>query len=328
MAVGKRVCSICDEKLSTGSYDKHMKTHDMKSIKISNDMRDACRTMCMICDKPFILTRMRSHTKEKHSITVSEYRKQFNLPGRFEIIEKVFHKCGICDDIVLLDSDLIGSHLHKHSGVTHGQYNEKYMKTARRSKDEPDTESEPDKAKESDSKVAGEEKSICFCQTKGGVILRCSRESCLVGSFHLACVGLDSLPEGTWFCNECVIDVGDIGKVTTDETDDMDSTNKTTGEKNVEPDYEKAQSDVIDHKCDECEKVFPKKLLLLNHYSQLHYRLYLTEIAKVFFDNSEECGQCEEETGGCSSTALKLIHIGEYHANFSMMVKNARDLGC
>merc|ERR1712217_91594 len=124
------------------------------------------------------------------------------------------------------------------------------------------------------------------------------------------------------------MDVGDVGKVTTDETDVMDSTNKHIRPSNVEADFKNGQSKGIDHKCDECEKVFPKKLLLLNHYSQLHYRLYLSEIAKVFFDNTEECGQCEEQRGGFSSPAQKLIHIGEYHANFSMLVRSARDVPC
>ena len=130
---GKKVCVICDEKFTAGCFEKHMKTHhlDIKNLKFSNDMKDACKTMCMLCERSFILTRMRTHTKEKHSLQISDYKKQFKLTS-FNIIEKVFHSCGICEDILILDSDFIGSHLHKHNGITHSTYNNKFMKCALR----------------------------------------------------------------------------------------------------------------------------------------------------------------------------------------------------
>ena len=43
------------------------------------------------------------------------------------IAEKMYHKCGICDTTVLLDSDDIAHHLRKYHSITHKNYNEKFM---------------------------------------------------------------------------------------------------------------------------------------------------------------------------------------------------------
>ena len=79
---GKKVCVLCDEKFTAGCFEKHMKTQhlDIKNLKFSNDMADACKTMCMLCDRSFILTRMRTHTRPTH-----EHRQKKNIHSRFQI---------------------------------------------------------------------------------------------------------------------------------------------------------------------------------------------------------------------------------------------------
>ena len=44
-----------------------------------------------------------------------------------KIIEEVQHKCGICSDVVLLDSDTIALHIKRHK-ITHREYTATYLK--------------------------------------------------------------------------------------------------------------------------------------------------------------------------------------------------------
>ena len=44
------------------------------------------------------------------------------------LIQRVIHKCALCKELVILDSDTIAVHLKsKHKGVSHKEYNAKYM---------------------------------------------------------------------------------------------------------------------------------------------------------------------------------------------------------
>ena len=122
-----RTCSICDRQFPNKGFDNHFSSHvdDFNKLSFSNDMGDACKTTCLLCDKELFLGRMRAHTKDKHNINITDYKLKFDLQG-FDIIDKVFHKCTLCLDIMLLDSDTIATHLNKHN-ITHKAYNDKYM---------------------------------------------------------------------------------------------------------------------------------------------------------------------------------------------------------
>ena len=120
-----KTCCVCDYQFSAKTYEVHMASHKDEPLTFSNNMKDSVRTVCRICDMELILTRLRGHTKDKHSITITDYKKKFNIQV-LEVTEKVFHKCFLCSDIMLLDSDTIATHLHKHN-ITHKAYNDKYM---------------------------------------------------------------------------------------------------------------------------------------------------------------------------------------------------------
>jgi len=127
----RRRCLICDSDLHWYEYKVHMDNHseDLIYLKFSNNLADYTKTMCKICGKKVNLTDMRVHTKKKHEMVITEYRNRFNQ-HHFDIIERVFHRCGICQKIILLDSDSVASHLHSHKGeqkMTHKEYNEKFM---------------------------------------------------------------------------------------------------------------------------------------------------------------------------------------------------------
>jgi len=105
-------------------------------VKISNDMGDACKTKCKLCNQEIKLVAMREHTKNKHNMNISEYKAKFGK--NYELIEKICHKCCLCQEIILLDSDSIATHLksavHRKKdpqGTTHKEYNDKYMVTAK-----------------------------------------------------------------------------------------------------------------------------------------------------------------------------------------------------
>ena len=94
----------------------------------SNDMRDACKTICQICKAPVFLTTMRQHTRSKHKVTIDEYKKRYGN-HRDMVTKRVYHKCAICSATILLDSDDIGGHLKKNHSISHKNYNAEYMVT-------------------------------------------------------------------------------------------------------------------------------------------------------------------------------------------------------
>ena len=75
------------------------------------------------------IQRMRGHTKSEHKMVITEYRAKYNQ-NFFDLVEKIFHECGICSEPLLLDSDIISSHLNSNKNshkMTHRVYNETFM---------------------------------------------------------------------------------------------------------------------------------------------------------------------------------------------------------
>ena len=55
--------------------------------------------------------RLRMHTKSHHSMTITEYKERFG--AELIPVEVVWHECGVCGELVMLDSDHIAIHLKK-----------------------------------------------------------------------------------------------------------------------------------------------------------------------------------------------------------------------
>lgn len=68
---------------------------------------------------------MRSHTRNKHNMDIKEYRNEFGDPMN-QMVEVVKHRCGICNEELLLHCDAITPHVKKHN-ITHSEYTKKYM---------------------------------------------------------------------------------------------------------------------------------------------------------------------------------------------------------
>ena len=54
---------------------------------------------------------LRAHTKSHHAMTITEYKDRFG-PDLVPV-EVVWHQCGVCGELVMLDSDHVAVHLKK-----------------------------------------------------------------------------------------------------------------------------------------------------------------------------------------------------------------------
>ena len=132
MKVSLKHCYICDNEIDKKEFKLHQLQHmeDVKLFKISNDMSDACKTACKICGKVIPISRVRGHTKLAHGMVITEYKMKFNQ-HYYDLIEKVLHKCGLCEEIFLLDSDCIAQHIKTHK-ISHKDYNSRFISTMRK----------------------------------------------------------------------------------------------------------------------------------------------------------------------------------------------------
>jgi hypothetical protein len=112
-------------------YVERVQDRDEEGYLISNDFADYIRTECQICSQHTPMTRLRMHTKAAHGITITEYKAQFGLI--LDPVEPVFHRCGLCSELIYLDSDAVAVHLKKggHPRMTHKDYNDAYMVDSR-----------------------------------------------------------------------------------------------------------------------------------------------------------------------------------------------------
>ena len=112
-APAKKLCSRVatpdEESLSTKMEPRRSLRKEGR--RYSNDMEDAVRSKCNICDKRFLLSDLRGHTNSVHFLSFSEYKNFYGL----ELEESVYHRCGICSASMLLDTDLITSHIKRHN---------------------------------------------------------------------------------------------------------------------------------------------------------------------------------------------------------------------
>ena len=97
------------------------------TLKLSNRMVDGVKTVCQICTSTETFVNMRCHTKKAHGIVITEYRR---MHGELErhMLEAVYHKCQICEKVILLESDCINTHVKTHSKVlTMREYSARYL---------------------------------------------------------------------------------------------------------------------------------------------------------------------------------------------------------
>jgi len=115
------------------NFLERIQDRDMHGNLVSNDFADYTLVECKVCHEQLPMTRLRWHTKSAHKITITEYKAQFG-PDLIPV-ETIYHRCGICEELVLLDSDHIAVHLKKPGhNITHKNYNDGFMVDTRSSK--------------------------------------------------------------------------------------------------------------------------------------------------------------------------------------------------
>lgn len=107
-----------------GTDEAELHTGEKENCKLSDNLADSCRTVCLVCGLSFTLSGMRSHTKQVHKMQITSYKEKF---GQITIIDKVYHKCHICGKVVLLDNDVLGGHVKHSHKVKEKDYKEMFM---------------------------------------------------------------------------------------------------------------------------------------------------------------------------------------------------------
>ena len=92
----------------------------------SNDMSEACKTICKVCQAQVSLTGMRSHTRNNHKMIIQEYKEAYGNP-KDQIVKMIYHKCGLCQADVLFNSDNIQNHVVRKHQYSLKEYNAKFI---------------------------------------------------------------------------------------------------------------------------------------------------------------------------------------------------------
>ena len=91
----------------------------------SDDLIDSCKHRCQVCQKDIGITAMRCHTKLAHGLSISLYQaKHGNIKDNMSHV--VWHKCKLCTEEFLLDSDEIHRHATAKHGISLKEYNSRY----------------------------------------------------------------------------------------------------------------------------------------------------------------------------------------------------------
>ena len=106
-----RVASKPDEEDLSSKMEEPRMSLRKEGRRFSNDMADAVRSKCNICDQRFLLSSLRGHTSSVHFLSFSDYKNFYGL----DLEESVYHRCGICSASILLDTDSIASHIKRHN---------------------------------------------------------------------------------------------------------------------------------------------------------------------------------------------------------------------
>ena len=112
-------------KYATFKFKSDSKSKLKENLKFSSHMKDAIQAVCQICFEPKTTAQMRTHSKVAHQMTITEYKHQHGSLMK-HLIEEVYHRCGVCSQPMLLDSDIIAPHAKSH-GMMHKDYSARFL---------------------------------------------------------------------------------------------------------------------------------------------------------------------------------------------------------
>ena len=119
--------------MKKSSYNSGSKLDKIECKRYSNTMMDAVKTSCKVCNTHFTLSKMGKHTKKTHFLALPKY---IEIYGQLDILEAVYHKCGLCSEVLMIDNNIIVSHLKKKHTVPVDVYYAQFMTTAFKEQEE------------------------------------------------------------------------------------------------------------------------------------------------------------------------------------------------
>jgi hypothetical protein len=118
------------DKSKRTNHAEPKKSRSNKGVLISNDLADYTLAECQVCGVQKPLHGLRAHTQSQHNMSITEYKQNFGTD--LKLVERVFHKCGICGEKILHDSDSIATHLKRPGhNISHKNYNKLHMADSR-----------------------------------------------------------------------------------------------------------------------------------------------------------------------------------------------------
>ena len=120
---------MCAKKETKNTSATTRKAKALASRVYSNKMEDSVKTFCWECDQAISLSGLTKHLRGVHKKSVLEYKEMYGEPKK-QLLRLVHHKCGVCNEDVLLDYLVLVKHLrkaHNIKGAATSEYNSKFM---------------------------------------------------------------------------------------------------------------------------------------------------------------------------------------------------------
>ena len=140
---------MCEKDFKIGSeFKDHWRTHS-SDTKISNSLKDSCKIQCKVCGKCFNFSSFRLHISREHEISQRNYKKRYSIKS-FVLSEKFLHKCAVCNDFLLLDSERLRNHMqvkHRDDDITWQEYQLRHMNQEKEKSQKDDQSSEKRRTK-------------------------------------------------------------------------------------------------------------------------------------------------------------------------------------
>ena len=230
------------------------------------------------------------------------------------LLHRVLHKCALCRELLLLDSDAIATHLKsKHKGVTHREYNARHMVTGGKATDREE------KMLKMDADKDLEEKSLSPEELQELEKQFCKDNPELFGSAEAMSHPVmendkPDLEPSFPIIKSKVEKMGTLSLGSPSLTNERSTKGKVKRHHISQSDLELDESvEVESMPCAVCDTKLVSEADLLKHLRKEHYQEYLLALALQFFRGSA-CSRCGEVVK--TNTALQLVHIGEKHRQF------------
>ena len=229
------------------------------------------------------------------------------------LLHRVLHKCALCRELLLLDSDAIATHLKsKHKGVTHREYNARHMVLGGKAtgREEKVIKMDADQDLQEKSLTAEElqelEKQISKDKTE------------LFGSEAMSHPVMENdehdLQPSFPIIKSKVEKIETLSLGSPSLTNERSTKGKFKRHHSSQTDLELDESVGVESMpCAVCDTKLVSEADLLKHLRKEHYQQYLLALALQFFPGSA-CSRCGDVVK--TNIAFQLVHIGEKHRQF------------